>query len=321
MKKLSILLLLPVFLASPVFAIEGVGDFTGGITVGFDNALGGNDGALGISIEPCITFIRAFNELGISISLGDVVYIPTDKDRQKNSLGDELYVNVIPFVSAPLGPGEFGFSLGFQANIPLTTGIESFGLSGLYLDGDPASAIGLVEYTKSSFRFDPSFSYGFTAGFGSLGLELGTEHFQLSMAHKNINHEKEYSLDRLPIYFQAGFDLSFGLGLWVKPVFGIQMDRENENNTINPDAKTGFDSVTADIHYTAGTFSVGVQCAVPLVKDGIKNDGIDISPYGEFSIKNLDISLAVETAGLFNDADPAKKDFQIKPVLGLSYSF
>jgi hypothetical protein len=329
MRKLSILLLLTVFLASFAFAIDGIGDFTAGVEFGFDNVGGGNGGALNVSIEPSIAFSRAFGAFGLSVTLGDGVYIPTDKTKNAtDKIGDDLYINITPSYALAAGPGELGFGLSLQANIPITD--EGFGMSGSYTDVDTTTFA--VKYKNIFFRFDPSISYGLDAGFGALAFEVGTDHLQLSKAHVDMDAtppEQVYGLDRLGIYFKAGVDLSFGLGFWVKPVLGIQMD-DTEASTGTPtqftsffDDETGLDNFVFDIHYAiTDAISAGVETSIPTVEDGIKNDGITITPRGEFSFGPLGAYLKIELSKIAaQDANDDALDLQIKPILGVTYSF
>jgi hypothetical protein len=319
MRKLSILLLLTVFLASFAFAIDGIGDFTAGVEFGFDNVGGGNKGALGVSIEPSIAFSRAFGAFGLAATVGDVVYIPTDKDKNKtDKIGDELYINITPSYALAAGPGELGFGLSLQVNIPITSDGGSFKMSEYYfnLDYDATVAAGapVGDYKNIFFRFDPSISYGLDAGFGALAFELGTDHLQLSMAHTDDKFDQSYGLDRVGIYFQAGVDLPFGLGFWVKPVLGIQMD-DNENSIDELD--TGLDNFVFDIHYAiTDAISAGVETTIPTYKDGL-DGGVEIIPYGNFSFGSLGAYLKIDLTGVGAD----EGDIQIKPILGVTYSF
>jgi hypothetical protein len=308
MKKVSILLLLTVVLASFAFAIEGVGDFTGSLDLGFDNVGGGNEGALGVTIEPAIKFSRSFGGFGISAKLGDVVRIPTDEEKNgTDKIGDDLYFNVTPSYSLAAGPGTLGLALGIQLNVPITD--EGWGLANEYLEGEDA------KYKNIFFRIDPSVSYDLDAGFGALAFSLGTDHIQISKYHANDDGDQEYGLDRLKIYFQAGVDLPFGLGLWIKPVLGLQMDDDVD------DDDTGLDNFDFDIHYAINEqITAGVETSIPTVEDGIKNSGIDITPYANFSFGALGAYAKVGISKVATDTDPST-DVQIKPMVGVSYKF
>jgi hypothetical protein len=116
MKKVCILFLLTVVLASFTFAIEGVGDFTVGVDVTFDNVTNANGEDLSVSIEPTFNFTRAFGALSLSATLGDGLYIPTGE----GDIGDDFYVNITPSYALAAGPGQLGFALGSQVNFPIT---------------------------------------------------------------------------------------------------------------------------------------------------------------------------------------------------------
>jgi hypothetical protein len=307
MKKVSILLLLTVVLASFAFAIDGIGDFTAGVEFGLDNVGGGNEGALGVSIEPSIAFSRAFGAFGLAAKLGDVVYIPTDDTKQGDKIGDELYVGVTPSYTIAAGPGELGLSLGIQGRFWLADK-AGFGQDGYtYTDDD-----GEIQ-TTFKLRIDPAVSYGLDAGFGALAFELGTDHLELGGNHGSDG--KSFGLARLPIYFQAGLDLSFGLGFWLKPVFGLAIE--------DTDDDTALDSFNADIHYAiTEQIAAGVEVNIPTYEDGIKADGVTITPRGEFSFGALGAYLKIELSKIAaENAAGDALDLQIKPIIGVSYSF
>jgi hypothetical protein len=306
MKKVSILLLLTVVLASFTFAIDGVGDFKAGVEIGLDNVTGENGGALGVSIEPSITFSRAFGAFGLSATLGDVVYIPTDKDSSQGTdkIGDELYVGVTPSYTIAAGPGELGISLGLQGRFWLAdkAGWKAYLGNG---DGDLTFAL----------RIDPVISYGLDAGFGALAFEVGTDHLQLQ--GNQGDDLNKFGLIRLPIYLQAGVDLPFGLGFWLKPVLGIQTSDE----AILDQDDTGLDEFDIDIHYAiTEQILAGVEVDIPTVEDGIKNGGIKIIPRGEFSFGALGAYVKVEIDGIASDSDVGA-DVTLKPIIGVTYSF
>jgi hypothetical protein len=300
MKKVSILLLLTVVVAFSAFSIEGVGDFTAALELNLDNVGGGNDGALAIDpLEITIEYARAFGAFGIAAKLGNDLHIPTDKDKNEtDKIGDDLFFKITPSYTLAAGPGELGFALGLQLNVPLTD--EGFGLSGAYDDEGKKKAL--------FFRIDPAISYGLDAGFGALAFELGTDHLQISKQHGDTGDA--YGLDLLPIYLQAGVDLSFGLGLWIKPVLTIATEDEDD---------TELSSFVFDIHYAiTDAISAGVETTIPTIEDGIKYLGLEIIPYGEFSFGALGAYVKLDITGLANDVD---EDILIKPILGVSYSF
>jgi hypothetical protein len=300
MKKVSILLLLTVVLASFTFAIDGVGDFKAAVEIGLDNVSSGNGTDMGVTIEPKITFSRAFGAFGLSATLGDKVYITTaDVDE---TLGDELYLNITPSYSLAAGPGQLGFALGIQLNFPLTSD---------YFIGSSYGTKGDALF----FRIDPSISYGLDAGFGALSFEVGTDHLQLSKLHGDALDA--YGLDRLPIYLQAGVELSFGLGLWLKPVLALQIDSDTDPED------TGLREFDLDIHYAiTEQILAGVEVDIPTVEDGIKKNGVTVTPRGEFSFGAFGAYLKIELSqiGAKDLADDAK-ELQIKPIIGVSYSF
>jgi hypothetical protein len=300
MKKVSILLLLTVVLASFTFAIDGVGDFKAGVEIGLDNVGGANDGALLISIEPSIAFSRSFGAFGLAAKLGDVVYIPTDEPpKQSDKIDDELYVGVTPSYTIAAGPGELGISLGLQGRFWLA---DKAGNKAIVADGDLSFAL----------RIDPVISYGLDAGFGALTFELGTDHLQLQ--GNQGSDGKSIGLVRLPIYLQAGLDLPFGLGFWLKPVLGIKApDNDNQD--------TGLDSFNIDIHYAiTEQILAGVEVNIPTYDKGIDAEGIAVTPRGEFSFGALGAYVKVEIASIASDR-ATNNDIQLKPIIGVTYSF
>jgi hypothetical protein len=323
MKKVSMLLLLTVVLAFSAFAIEGIGDFEGGVEFGFANALSADDDeALNISIEPTFNYSNAFGIIGLSVTVGDVVYIGTDSDLT-DKLGDELYINITPSVALPLGPGEFGFGLGLQANLAIANkyGLvqEDYGFK------DPAATV--PDYSVGAnpyFRIDPVISYGLDAGFGELAFELGTYHLQLTKAYGDKNDA--YGLNRLPIYLQAGLDLPFGFGFWLHPVLEIKTQDGDP-------ADTGLAEFDLDIHFAFNEqILAGVEVDIPTVEDGIKEGGITIIPRCELTFGPLGAYVQIEVSNVgTGDTEtsdsygqlvtaPAAK-IQIKPIIGVTYSF
>jgi hypothetical protein len=311
MKKVSILLLLTVVLASFAFAIEGVGDFDASLEITVPNVGSANDGKPKITLEPAIKFSRAFGAVGLSATLGDNLVIDTDSDND-DPIGDGLYINVTPSFTTQAGPGELGIALGLQANFALTDKKSAALIGGDYLTKD-----GMAPF----FRVDPSLSYGLDAGFGALAFELGTDHLQISGNHGDA--KDEYGVDRVPLYLQAGVDLPFGLGLWVKPYLGIKTEDGDED--------TGLDQFVFDIHYAINEqITAGVETTIPT---GSKDDGADIKgvgvtviPRGEFSFGALGAYVKVEISALGQETvDSAGKtstsDPVIKPIIGVSYSF
>jgi hypothetical protein len=303
MKKVSILLLLTVVVASFTFAIEGVGDFTAGLEIDLDNITGGNNGALSVDpFEITIEYARSFGAFGLSAKLGNDLRIPTDKVKNgTDKIGDDLFFKVTPSYSLAAGPGELGFALGVQLNVPFTS--EGYGLSPSY--GAPAENI--------FFRIDPAISYGLDAGFGALAFELGTDHIQISKTVAD-NTEFKYGLEDITLYFQAGVDLSFGLGLWVKPVLVIDATDDSKDADL-------FNNFVFDIHYAiTEAITAGVEADIPTVEDGIKNGGITVTPYGDFSFGPIGAYVKIELSKLATDTNPST-DIQIKPIIGGSYSF
>jgi hypothetical protein len=287
MKKLGILLLLTVFLASFAFAIDGVGDFTAKLGIDFENVT--DSDALAIKIVPAIAFSRSFGAFSLGAELGDEVWIPTQDGAD---IKDDLYFSITPSYALAAGPGELGFGLTFALYAPITN------------PGGPSEGFG--SGNALFFRIDPSISYGLEAGFGALAFELGTDHLQISKTHGDA--EDAYGLDDLPIYFQAGVDLPFGLGLWVKPYLGIG---------IKEDSDTELTNVDFDIHYAiTEAISAGVETSIPTVENGIKNDGITITPRAEFSFGALGAFVKVELGPVGSDNDIA-----VTPKIGVSYSF
>jgi hypothetical protein len=326
MKKVSMLLLLTVVLAFSAFAIEGVGDFEGGVEFGFDNVTGENGGALGVSIEPSVTFSRDFGAVGLSVTLGDVVHIPTDKNTTQltDKIGDELYVGVTPSLTLAAGPGELGLSLGIQGRFWLADVAGYNGSTNNYL------VLDFPNENKTTFilRIDPVISYGLDAGFGTLSFELGTDH--LAFAGNQGDDMKSFGLLRLPLYFQAGVDLPFGLGLWVHPVLGIKTS--DDLPLIAAQDDTGLDEIDIDIHFAiTEQILAGVEVDIPTVENGIRDDGITIIPRCELSFGALSAFVKVELSNVATgDAEetilgtttttPAAK-IQIAPTIGVTYSF
>jgi hypothetical protein len=326
MKKVSILLLLTVVLASFAFAIEGIGDITAGVEFGFDNVAGENGGALGVAIEPSVEFSRAFGAVGLAITVGDVVHIPTDKasSQRTDKIGDELYVGVTPSFTLAAGPGELGLSLGLQGRFWLADVAGYNGSLNNYLVFD------FPNENKSTFilRIDPVISYGLDAGFGALSFELGTDH--LALAGNQGSDGKSFGLLRLPLYFQAGLDLPFGLGFWLHPVLGLKTSDDLPAFFAQDD--TGLDELDIDIHFAINEqILAGVEVDIPTVENGIRDDGITIIPRCELSfgslgayvkveISNVATGEAKETIQGTTTTTPAAK-LQIAPIIGVTYSF
>jgi hypothetical protein len=311
MKKVSILLLLTVVLASFTFAIEGIGDFKAGLEVDFDNVSGGNGEALSINpLEITIEYSRSFGGLGLSAKLGNDLRIPTDKEKNgTDKIGDDLFFNVTPSYALAAGPGELGLSLGIQLNVPLTD--EGYGLDDAYLEDGKSKNL--------FFRIDPVVSYGLDAGFGALAFELGTDHLQISKIHK----DQKYGLDALPIYLKAGVELPFGLGIWLKPYIALNTDKD----TYGDDGIDIFPKLVFDIHYAINEqITAGVETTIPTGSEDnsadIKGAGVEVIPYGEFSFGALGAYVKVDLTliGAKDAADEAR-DIQIKPIIGVSYSF
>jgi hypothetical protein len=272
MKKVSILLLLTVVLASFAFAIEGVGDFTAGLDVAFDNVGGANGGKLQVNINPSIAYSRSFGAFGLAAKLSDTVHIPTAEGAD---ISDDLYFRLTPSYSLAAGPGELGFALALRLNAPIVP-------SG----GD------------LSFYIDPSVTYGLEAGFGALSFGLGTEHIAIA------KDADGYGLENIPIYFNAGVDLSFGLGFSLKPYFVID----------TTDSKVDFFSnIIVDVHYAiTDAIKAGVETDIPADFDA----GVTVKPYGEFGFGALGVTAEVSLGGI-----GAEGDIVITPAVGVSYSF
>jgi hypothetical protein len=291
MKKVSILLLLTVVLTSFTFAIEGVGDFEAALEVDFNNV--NIEDGLTIVLYPSINFSRAFGAFSLSATLGDNVGIPT---AEGSDVSDELYLNITPSYSLAAGPGELGFALGLQLNVPITEP------GGPDEDYSPDNAL--------TFYIDPSISYSLDASFGSLAFSLGTDHIRIAKDDINDDLEVAYGLSNIGLYFKAGVDLSFGLGFWVKPVLTI--------DTTDSDADI-LDKFVFDIHYAiTDAIKAGVETTIPTGEKEIETDGITIKPYGNFSFGALSAYVKVAIGAIANDVE---KDIAISPIVGVSYSF
>jgi hypothetical protein len=299
MKKVSILLLLTVVLAFSAFAIEGVGDFTAGLEIDLDNVGGGNKGALGIDpLEISIKYARSFGAFGLSAKLGNDLHIPTDKESTQltDKIGDDLFFNVTPSYSLAAGPGELGFALGIQLNVPFTE--KGWGLSESYYDNK-----------SIFFSIDPVISYGLDAGFGALAFELGTDHIRISKIGGDFAKDG-YGLEDIGLYLQAGVDLPFGLGLWIKPVLAIDTTDNNGDADV-------LDKFVFDVHYAiTDAITAGVETDIPTGDKEIDTAGITITPYGDFSFGAIGAYVKVELSKV-----ASKLDIQIKPIIGATYSF
>jgi hypothetical protein len=313
MKKVSILLLLTVVLASFAFAIEGIGDFEGSVEIIVDNVGSGNSGKPSISIEPAVEFSRDFGGFGLAVAVGDVVYIDTNSDND-DKIGDELYVGVTPSFTLAAGPGELSIALGIKASFALANKFglvetdygfkEVTELFGVYIPsvGQPG--------TNPYFRIDPVISYGLDAGFGALAFEVGTYHLQISKLYGD--KFDAYGLNRLPIYLEAGLDLPFGLGFWLHPVLEIKTQDSDP-------ADTGLAEFDLDIHYAiTEQIAAGVEVDIPTVEDGINDSGIKVIPHCELSFGALGAYVQIEVDAIGNGVDA---DITIKPIIGVTYSF
>jgi hypothetical protein len=296
MKKVSVLLLLTVALASFAFAIEGIGDFEAGVEFALDNVTSANGGKAAVAIEPSIGFSRHFGGFGLSAKLGDVLWIDTRSDAD-DKIGDEFYFGINPSYSLAVGPGELEFSLGFQVYFPLAKG---------KLHPDDYG----TDLEDLFFRIDPVIGYRFDAGFARLGFEVGTDKpntIQISKYYGDA-HDK-YGLGRIPLAFQAMINFPFGLGIRLNPVFGIR--------TVDGADDTGFDKFIFDISYgITGQITAGVETSIPTVEDGIKNGGLEISPYGRFRFGAIGgfVRVLIMCVG-------ADEEVMFKPMIGVSYSF
>jgi hypothetical protein len=283
MKKVSILLLLTVVLASFTFAIEGVGDFEAGLEADFTNVTGANGGSLGIELYPYISFSRAFGAFSLGAELGDEAVIPTEDGAK---VVDDLYLKVTPSYSLAAGPGNLDFGLTLGLFFPITD------------PGGPTVTDGLV------FQIDPAISYGLDLDFGSLAFKLYTEHLQISKT-KLDGTDLKYRLENIPLLFQAGADLSFGLGFFVRPYFVIDTTESNADL---------FSKIRIDGHYAiTDAITAGVYADI---NSDVGAAGIAIDPYAKFSFGAFGAGIRVDIANIATDADIA-----ITPVLTVSYSF
>jgi hypothetical protein len=292
MKKVSILLLLTVVLASFTFAIEGVGDFTAGLEVDFVD-VGGAKSDLEIDLFPSISFARSFGAFSLSAALGDGVGIPTTDGAK---ITDDLTFNVTPSYSVAAGPGELGFGLGIQLYFPITK------------PGAPSGdAYGLDNVLY--FTIDPSISYGLDAGFGALSFDLATENIKIAKNQGDKPLEPEYGLNDIGAYFKAGLELPVGFGVWLKPVLNIAVEKNSKTQLTNFDF---------DLHYAiTDAISAGVTTSIPTVKDGIKASGVTVKPHGEFSFGAVDAGVTIKLAGIASEAG----DIVITPILTVGYNF
>jgi hypothetical protein len=324
MKKVSILLLLTVVLASFTFAIEGVGDFTASLEITVPNVGSGDGGDPKVSFEPAINFSRDFGAVNLSATLGDYLIIDTNSDND-DPIGDGLYVNVTPTFTIPAGPGELGIALSLQANFALTD--EEASVLGDHSESY-FSLDGVKVVTAPFFRADPSISYGLDAGFGALAFELGTDHLEIAKNHGD--KRDAYALNELPLYFQAGVDLSFGLGLWLKPVLSLKIN-DNDKFIFKPDVDkdTELSEFVFDIHYAINEqITAGVETSIPTGAEeqhgGITENGVTITPYGEFAFGALGAYVKVELSqvGIEGKTDSGDdKGIIVTPIIGVSYSF
>jgi hypothetical protein len=292
MKKVSILLLLTVVLASFAFAIEGIGDFEVGLEADFTNVTGGNGGDLGIELYPYINFSRSFGAFGLEAELGDGVGIPTGNTADVVDIMDELYLKVTPSYSLAAGPGTLDFGLTLGLFFPITD------------PGGPTPPPSYGSENALFFRIDPSIGYGFDLDFGSLAFKLYTENLQISK-NKEDGAEVGYGLDDVTALFQAGAELSFGLGFFVRPYFVI--------DTTDSDADL-FAKIRVDGHY-AITEQISAGLYVDINSD-ISAAGIAIDPYANFSFGTIGAGIRVDIAKVASDFD-----IEITPVLTVSYSF
>jgi hypothetical protein len=158
-------------------------------------------------------------------------------------------------------------------------------------------------------------SYDLDLDFGALSFALGTDHLQVSKTHVD-GADVVYGLDLIPLYLQAGVELPFGLGIWIKPYFAINTDEDTYGDDVDVFAKFVF-----DIHYAINEqITAGIETTIPTYEDGIKADGLELIPYAEFSFGALGAYVKIDVTGIATDNDPST-DIQIAPILGVSYSF
>jgi hypothetical protein len=101
----------------------------------------------------------------------------------------------------------------------------------------------------------------------------------------------------------------------VKPVLGIKTDDDDETDT-------GLDSFNADIHYAiTDQILAGAEVNIPTYEDGIKAEGVTITPYGEFTFGALGAYVKVELSQIGAEDGGDSLDLQIKPIIGVTYSF
>ncbi|GHT88796.1 hypothetical protein FACS1894137_17330 [Spirochaetia bacterium] len=292
MKKVSILFLLTLVLASFTFAIDGVGDFEIGVETAIPNVGGANKSDPLVYVEPYIEFSRSFGAFGIAVTVDNYLEIDTDSDID-NPVYDELFLQVKPSYTIDAGPGSLRFSLAIR---PVFNLVNYGGDPEVWFDIDP-----VVKYTADLFF-----------------LELGTDHLFIEKGADVVSDDYGVKVDQL--YFKAGVTLPFGLGIWVSPRFVFAKEANGFDSNRKPKNKNAdvFHSFRADVSYDINeTVSFGVEGRFR-VGDYAKLDGHFIKPHVDLSFGAVAVWVAAEIDGIGNDVDA---DPEITPVVGVSYKF
>lgn len=294
MKKFAICLLLAVVVGSFAFAIEGVGDFTAAVEVGLDDVNNGNDRGMELTVEPSITYSRAFGGFGIAFTLGDKFYMAMgDKaDAVTNKTADELYVKLVPSYTMEAGPGTLGLSVAIKPVFYLAA----------YEDetGDP------------NFKINPVISYSkIGIGIGELGFEVGTDDMGV-YANSNETHDGYGLAFDDAAYFKASFNMEFGLSIWVSPRMFIK--------TVDYQPDSELTELRADVSFgISDAIKVGVEGRFRL-GDIYKDKGIMVKPHVDLGLGAIAVGIAAEIDYIANGYDPSA-DIQIKPIINASFKF
>lgn len=265
MKKITVLLLLTA-LALPVFAIEGVGDFTAGLAIeGHDINAKEEAAQAAVAITPTITFSRDLIEnLNLFLGLNSNLNGLFDDDKtfeiplwEDGKTGISLNkIDLAVKYGLAVGPGTLGLGLLNRLNVPIAT-----------TSGDDPDAF--------SDRVRLTVGYELPAGPGSLSIALLTGFYIQDEEKGGPKDGFDYDELELDIDYNLEMGLGFGIYTW----FDIPSKEDR-----------GFAHGGTDllISYTTESFGGGLEAGIaPDWKGSGKDkefDGVGFSfrPYFEF---------------------------------------
>jgi hypothetical protein len=301
MKKLLICVLVFAIAAGTLFAqadplgltvyIDG---FSFGDVAAEEYKFAGKDGQAGIT--PGITYEKSFGAIGLST---DLSFDLTFSDPLETDLAWQV---------------KGTYELGLSDASALTFSL----FNTLHLLGGPDEAggddtKGKFADTKNDYIQDeiaPGVRFDQKLGFGTL--------YGILEVSFIIHTQEDRKLDIL-----TGSDDGFTFGIeetelgiygYLQPEFDFLLNGES------PDDVLRVFNIRAG--YTTGPIDTNVTFSIPAYEDGIKADGLSITPYVEYGIipDSLSAYLELEFSGLGADTDQGAK-VGFTPTIGVSYSF